>query len=166
MTPAQLLADPWAFGPWCWIVGEVRLLPTPIPCRGMQGLWPNQGIDPRRAFVDAGIPIPQSALTLQQPYATAIALGPKRVENRPWRRTIPPGGLWVGLHAGKGLYSRASLLVRCWTAREEVEHGEPFGLWPECPPLENMPRGAMLGAMHIRSIERYPDDGPLFGGAP
>lgn len=29
----------WAFGPWCWMLEDVRALPTPIPCRGAQGLW-------------------------------------------------------------------------------------------------------------------------------
>lgn len=31
--------DPWAVGPWCWHLADVRVLPTPIPCRGAQGLW-------------------------------------------------------------------------------------------------------------------------------
>lgn len=31
--------DPWAFGPWCWMLDSVRALPKPIPCRGAQGLW-------------------------------------------------------------------------------------------------------------------------------
>jgi hypothetical protein len=36
---AELLEDPWAFGPWCLHLAEVRLLPEPLPCRGMLGLW-------------------------------------------------------------------------------------------------------------------------------
>jgi hypothetical protein len=35
-----LRGDPWAFGKHCYFIDEVRLLPEPIPCRGMQGLWP------------------------------------------------------------------------------------------------------------------------------
>jgi hypothetical protein len=35
-----LREDPWAFGKHCYFIDEVRLLPAPIPCRGMQGLWP------------------------------------------------------------------------------------------------------------------------------
>lgn len=31
--------DPWAVGPWCWMLGFRRALPRPIPCRGAQGLW-------------------------------------------------------------------------------------------------------------------------------
>lgn len=31
--------DPWAFGPWCWMLDDVVPLAAPIPCRGAQGLW-------------------------------------------------------------------------------------------------------------------------------
>ena len=31
--------DPWCSGPWCWRVGQVLLLPEPIPAQGAQGLW-------------------------------------------------------------------------------------------------------------------------------
>lgn len=29
----------WAFGEWCWVLEDVRPLDTPIPVRGLQGLW-------------------------------------------------------------------------------------------------------------------------------
>lgn len=32
--------DPWFFGPYGWQLTDVVALPEPIPCRGMQGLWP------------------------------------------------------------------------------------------------------------------------------
>lgn len=32
--------DPWAFGPWVWVLDNVRPLATPVPCKGAQGLWP------------------------------------------------------------------------------------------------------------------------------
>ena len=28
-----------AHGPWCWLLANVRRLPTPVPMRGAQGLW-------------------------------------------------------------------------------------------------------------------------------
>src|SRR5262249_20902135 len=31
--------QPWAEGPWCWILGRVRRLETPIPWRGAQGFF-------------------------------------------------------------------------------------------------------------------------------
>ena len=37
--PVSEVDDPWACGPFCWRVGEVRLLPRPVPCKGSQGFW-------------------------------------------------------------------------------------------------------------------------------
>lgn len=31
--------DPWACGPWCWVIGAVVTLREPILCPGRQGLW-------------------------------------------------------------------------------------------------------------------------------
>ena len=31
--------DPFAEGPWCWLLREVRPLATPVECRGRQMLW-------------------------------------------------------------------------------------------------------------------------------
>lgn len=36
----ELISSRWYFGPFAWVVGEPRVLTTPIPCRGMQKLWP------------------------------------------------------------------------------------------------------------------------------
>lgn len=35
----ERLVDPWACGPWCWVIGDVLTLPEPILCPGRQGLW-------------------------------------------------------------------------------------------------------------------------------
>lgn len=32
-------ADPWFVGPYGWTLDEVVALPSPVPCRGAQGLW-------------------------------------------------------------------------------------------------------------------------------
>jgi hypothetical protein len=32
-------ADPWFFGPFGWQLEDVAVLPEPIPCTGLQGLW-------------------------------------------------------------------------------------------------------------------------------
>lgn len=153
----NLASDPWAFGPWCWVVDDVRLLPKPVPARGMQGLWPIDSAPLVHALDElAGVRQRWSALTLLQPYASAIAVGPKRIENRPWRRRVPPGGLWVALHAGKGLFNDAAGLVRVWREVSAVT-GQPFGLWPGAPDLAGMPRGCLLGVMHIANILKYPE---------
>lgn len=163
MTPVELLADPWAFGPWCWCIDEVRLFDRPRPARGMQGLWPlgeadwfacnnlALGLDPSTRLRHAD-GVVHSALTLLQPYASAIAIGQKRVENRPWRRTIGQDGSWFALHAGRGDYPRADDLVEEWR--------EPGGIWRDAPDLAAMPRGALLGVMHVARIARHPDAQP------
>lgn len=33
-------SDPWFVGPFGWQLDQVVALPTPLPCRGRQGLWP------------------------------------------------------------------------------------------------------------------------------
>ena len=45
--------------------------------------------------------MPVKALTLWRPWPTVILLGPKRVENRPRRWTLPPGGLLLAIHSGR-----------------------------------------------------------------
>ena len=34
-----LVDSPWAFGPYCWVLGDFRLLARPIPWKGALGLW-------------------------------------------------------------------------------------------------------------------------------
>ena len=36
--PRGEVPDPWATGPWCWLLERPRAI-TPIPCRGALGLW-------------------------------------------------------------------------------------------------------------------------------
>lgn len=150
--PADLLNDPWACGPYCWVIDDVRLLPEPIPCRGAQGLW-HVGEDMSATLSKAtglGSYRWWQALTVLQPFASAIAHGGKRVENRPWRWRLPAEGVWLGLHAGKALAG----------TQEEVDDALEdwrFERWPETPALADMPRGAMLGAMHIAAIVPYPE---------
>lgn len=31
--------DPWAHGPWCWLLEDVIELRHPLPCPGRQGFW-------------------------------------------------------------------------------------------------------------------------------
>ena len=35
----HLKPNPWAFGPFCWLVRNPKLLREPIPCRGSLGLF-------------------------------------------------------------------------------------------------------------------------------
>lgn len=31
--------DPWAFGPWCWVIDKVIALEEPVPCKGSLSVW-------------------------------------------------------------------------------------------------------------------------------
>ncbi len=66
------------------------------------------------------------ALTICQPYASCIAIGPKRIENRSWPVR------WMGpllIHAGKSREWLDTL------GRDE---------WPDMPPVEDLPFGAIV----------------------
>ena len=181
----DLRADPWATGPWCWLIDEVRLLPTPLPCKGAPGTWsvPPASIGTRLSellntpstwllsstCVRAG---PRawawSALTIHQPWAQAIAVGVKRVENRTWRRGVPPGGLWLALHAAKNYHLPPDApRLEGWSkadqarayAEETFSQWYMSNLWPDDDTrgVESFARGAILGAMHVSAIVRHPD---------
>jgi hypothetical protein len=161
MTPDALRADPWAFGRYCLVVGEVHRLADDLlfPCRGMLGRWPlpPAAIALLRALTGHTI---RAGFTLQQPYASAIIAGPKRIENRPQAWDVPPEGIWVGLHAGKELYrgkDNTRGLLKMWR-REGGFVGLP-GVdpeWLDAPQLEDLPRGVILGAMRIDACLAYP----------
>lgn len=36
---AEVVRSPWWFGPVGWVLADVRVLATAVPCRGAQGLW-------------------------------------------------------------------------------------------------------------------------------
>lgn len=40
VEPGRPVPGRWCFGPFGWQLAGVRALATPVPCRGMQGLWP------------------------------------------------------------------------------------------------------------------------------
>jgi hypothetical protein len=47
--------DPWAVGPWCHVIAEVRPLPAPIlGVKGALGFWrvPDEHLPPLRALLE------------------------------------------------------------------------------------------------------------------
>jgi hypothetical protein len=92
---------------------------------------------------------PLSALTLHQPWATAIVDGPKRIENRSWS---PParllGGGFIAIHAGKTFDPEALE----WIVEDE--------LWAQAPRRRaEYPAGAIVGVAEVigvADIERDP----------
>lgn len=95
------------------------------------------------------------AISILQPYASAIISGPKRVENRGtvvWRP--PRGGHWVAVHASKGWY--------------DVDPWSWDVIWPESPDLDDeaaWTRGAILGVMHVAEVRSYASRGDVAGAA-
>jgi hypothetical protein len=39
VTVDKVAGEPFAEGPWCWLLANARSLPTPFPCRGFLGFW-------------------------------------------------------------------------------------------------------------------------------
>lgn len=90
-------------------------------------------------------------LTVKQPWATCIVgvqlasgehvPGAKPVENRSWRRKIPPGGLWLALHAGKKIADFGPVI---WS--------EIRMLQPSFPRRGELPVGKILGLVRVDRI--------------
>lgn len=163
MKREDLLRDPWATGRWCWVVDDVQRLRRPVPLRGSLGLWRlPPSVD---AFLHLGDDAPTHALTVLQPFASAIIDGPKRVENRDWRFKVPAGGRWIGVHAGKEWWSHAEAaggrcaadLIEEWADRPDPLWPQQ-GIWPEARNYypTNMGLGVLIGAMHVDQILEYP----------
>lgn len=74
------------------------------------------------------------ALTVQQPWASLLALGRKPWENRPRDPGVRPGGQWVAVHAGLAIHADAD------RAR---------ALAPDLD-LDDVPRGAVVGLVWLR----------------
>ena len=81
-------------------------------------------------------------LSLQQPFASAIIDGPKRIENRSWKAALKEGGEWIAVHASKGWYP-------------DLDWDEMRRLWPELPQRTDLTRGALLGTMFVKGIVPY-----------
>lgn len=83
---------------------------------------------------------PLKAVTVLQPYASAIAARVKPWENRPRNMRLDDGPIWLAIHAGKAIYPDAEFQQRV--------HRQT-GMWPDAPDLEDLPLGAILGVMRI-----------------
>lgn len=83
------------------------------------------------------------ALTIWQPWASAIMAGVKRVENRTWS-TDYRGPL--AIHAGRRFDP------------EGLDVLEAVGINAQV--FEHAPRGALLGAVDLVDVVRYPSPGP------
>ncbi|TDR35711.1 hypothetical protein [Aquamicrobium defluvii] len=99
--------------------------------------------------------LPRLALSVRQPWAHALAMGWKPVENRSWR-VITPQRQHIGffcIHASKGM------------TRAEYEDGRDFieDMGFECPPAAELQRGGIVGIGRMLGIVRKCDSPWFFG---
>jgi hypothetical protein len=111
------------------------------------------------------------AFSVRQPFASAIAAGVKRVENRDWHLpgfgSKPPGEVrrWYALHAGAELYRfsdpEGEDLRRAGARLRAREAGETFirERWAACPAWSELPYGAVLGLVEVIGSE--PSESPF-----
>merc|ERR1712192_21798 len=80
------------------------------------------------------------AITVKQPFSSAIVLGFKTVENRSWKLSLPPsGGRWMAVHAGA---SQA-------TGVEYEPHLRALeAVWPHMK-LQRLPTSKILGFFRV-----------------
>lgn len=90
------------------------------------------------------------ALTLWQPWATLIVLGPKRIENRTWLPSTFLIGQRIAIHAGK----------RC-DGHAVLDHEET--LVRILGGYKDLPSGAILGTARLVGTTRHSTD-PWFTG--
>ena len=102
-------------------------------------------LDGEHPSATAVLPGPIRAITVRQPWAGAIAQGPKRVENRTWRVAVPEQGRLLAIHAGS-TYDR--LTPEAW---------EDYRLWwPEAPKHRGLVQGQVVGVALLTGIEAAP----------
>lgn len=111
------------------------------------------------------------ALSIRQPWASAIIDGPKRVENRSWRPLwqLPQ---WIAVHASAGAERNAEGIVANWRGIHRGLWDVQTGAWPVAPvwtAWTDTPyrTGVLLGAVEVLDVlpESEVDDawaaGPL-----
>lgn len=99
------------------------------------------------------MPAPLHAITLWQPWASAIIEGPKRVENRTWSPAAwtGPGPWWLAIHAS--LRIDPSLKKKLPGYRLKTGWHELAEVWPErtIPNAGPWPAG-LLGLVRIDAV--------------
>jgi len=101
--------------------------------------------------LQAGPSVP--ILTVLQPYASALVIGPKPGENRGWKPHTIRGGLLL-IHAAVRMYpgvTRGDFALPLPGAGGKA-------MWPECPRFEKLPMGGIIGAVRISEFRPVPSD--------
>lgn len=98
------------------------------------------------------------ALTVRQPFGSAVILGAKPIENRDGVFfDVGPKGRWIALHAAKAWYPSFDP-KRSTSRRADIrnDHADAVDwlddMWPSRPALDEMPLGSILGMVHVRRV--------------
>lgn len=81
------------------------------------------------------------AITLQEPWAWAVACAGKRIENRDWRPSLAPGE-YLAIHAGKVFDMDAAIHLRVILEEDG----------PEVPTEEGLVLGAVAAVARFRRV--------------
>jgi len=87
------------------------------------------------------------ALSLKQPFCSALLAGIRKQESRSWKVRLPQdgSGLWIAAHAPARMASDDALLA-------ELRRD-----WPEMPSSDQLPRSAIIGFLHISHVAMLED---------
>lgn len=102
-------------------------------------------------------------LSVRQPFASAILIGGKDVENRP--QPAPAAPFWCVVHAGLQWYGKSQRAPAVRAVLRDVRY-----LWPEAPEPSGFERGAALGIVYVSGSYLHesigPDDRSLWASGP
>lgn len=95
-------------------------------------------------------------LSVLQPFASAIMFGPKDVENRSRAIfNVPPGGVWVGIHASKGPKPGGGISTQEFIDNDREDYADE---WPGVWDVTDWHLGCVLGVVHVvRRVDINPN---------
>ena len=98
------------------------------------------------------------ALTVRQPFASAIMEEKKTYEFRTWAFTLPDDG------RGRWLLCHSGATAAATDDQYRVVLAQVHAAWPEMPEVSELPKSAMLGWFHVSKIitaDEWAEDYPL-----
>ena len=83
------------------------------------------------------------ALSLKQPFCSALVLGLRKQESRTWKIKLPHdgSGLWVAAHSP----AKAS-------PASDPGMAQLRQMWPDMPSLDQLPRSSIVGFLHVQEV--------------
>jgi len=105
------------------------------------------------------IKTPDHALSIRQPWAHAIAMGWKAIENRSW------GGTGGAMAANRNFRGPFAIHAARGMTRDEYADGAAFiaSMGHACPPAADLLRGGIIGVGRVTDFVRKSSDPWFFG---